>query len=160
MEHTTQLSVCPQCGTIECPAFSTKCDCCWIGFLKRPRKLFFTISDQQLTQLYESERKRTTKCGLQEYRYVYWYNALLKDCPEYDNNLYEKHLNNNRRWDSVVEKRVASLQSRPTVKCPYCGSLRTTKISTSSRVASSLTLGLASNKIGKNYQCNDCKATF
>lgn len=156
------FTICPKCGTTRILTsifkYDKTCDCSWVGFLKRPKKLIFEVSDQQVTHMYENEVEAT--CGRQEYEYIYWYNILLRDCTEYDNSLYEEHLNNNKRWDLAAQQRLNGLFSRPTVKCPYCGSLRTTKISTSSRVASSLALGLASNKIGKNYQCNDCKATF
>lgn len=152
-----EVAICPKCGEVNYPALESykKCYCCWVGFLKRPRKLLFEVTKQLQREHFERD-----VLGSKEAEYLFWYEKFLKDCPEYDNSLYEEHLNNNRRWDLVTKQRLNELSSKPTVKCPYCGSLRTTKISTSSRVASSLTLGLASNKIGKNYQCNDCKATF
>lgn len=156
-----ELSICPVCGLIYFPApISDKtCQCSWVGFLKRPRKLFFEVSDQMLRER-SKKRQENMSIGIYEFDYRYWYEKLFKDCPQYDNNLFKEHLQNNKQWDLCLKQRLDEQASRPTVKCPYCGSLRTTKISTSSRVASSLTLGLASNKIGKNYQCNDCKATF
>lgn len=42
-------------------------------------------------------------------------------------------------------------------KCPNCGSDKINKISTTSRVVSVATVGLASNKIGKQYKCSNCK---
>lgn len=42
-------------------------------------------------------------------------------------------------------------------KCPHCGSYKTYKISTTSRVVSTTALGLASDKIGKQYACHDCQ---
>lgn len=41
--------------------------------------------------------------------------------------------------------------------CPNCGSWNTKRISTASRAASVAAVGAASGKIGKQYQCNDCK---
>lgn len=46
------------------------------------------------------------------------------------------------------------------VQCPYCKSWDTEAISTASRVASVALVGIASNKIGKNYHCNKCGANF
>lgn len=43
------------------------------------------------------------------------------------------------------------------IKCPNCGSKNTKKISTTSRVTSVAMLGVASGKIGKQYECKQCK---
>lgn len=43
------------------------------------------------------------------------------------------------------------------IKCPVCGSTNIEKISTTSRVVSVTTVGLASGKIGKQYKCKKCK---
>jgi len=42
-------------------------------------------------------------------------------------------------------------------RCPTCGSYNVQPISTASRVASVAAVGLASSKIGKTFQCLDCK---
>lgn len=156
-----EVSVCPKCGEVNFPAFDSDkvCHCTWVGFLKRPHRLFFEVSDS-LFQDHSKQRQAHMSIGINEFDYLYWYEKFFKNCDQYDNNLFKEHLQDNQQRDLCLKQRLDEQASRPTVKCPYCGSLRTTKISTSSRVASSLTLGLASNKIGKNYQCNDCKATF
>lgn len=41
-------------------------------------------------------------------------------------------------------------------KCPNCGSNNTDRISTLNRAASIAAVGLASSKIGKQYQCRNC----
>lgn len=41
--------------------------------------------------------------------------------------------------------------------CPMCGSKKVKKIGTMNRAASVATVGLASSKIGKQYECDDCK---
>lgn len=46
------------------------------------------------------------------------------------------------------------------IECPYCHSTNTKKISGSSRVASFLTFGLASKKVGKQWHCNKCGSDF
>ncbi len=43
------------------------------------------------------------------------------------------------------------------IKCPVCGSIDVKRISTAGRVASIVTFGLASSKIGKQYECKKCK---
>jgi len=45
-------------------------------------------------------------------------------------------------------------------KCPICGSSNIKKISTINKVVSTEMLGLASNKIGKQWHCNSCKSDF
>lgn len=43
------------------------------------------------------------------------------------------------------------------IKCPICGSTNVAKISTLNRSVSVATVGLASSKIGKQYECKNCK---
>lgn len=45
-------------------------------------------------------------------------------------------------------------------RCPYCSSTNLTKISATSRVASTLMFGIGSKKIGKQWKCNNCKSCF
>lgn len=42
-------------------------------------------------------------------------------------------------------------------QCPMCGSLQTRRISTANRAVSVYAVGLASDKIGKQYECLKCK---
>lgn len=42
-------------------------------------------------------------------------------------------------------------------KCPTCGSSNVKRISTSKRMVSVATLGIASNSMGKTYECLNCK---
>ena len=49
---------------------------------------------------------------------------------------------------------------KPTVKCPYCNSTNTKKISTLSRMGSFATFGFAGKKVGKQWHCNNCKSDF
>lgn len=55
---------------------------------------------------------------------------------------------------------VPPTSSKPTVECPYCHSTDTKKISGTTRWVSTGLFGLASNKIGKNFHCNNCGADF
>lgn len=45
-------------------------------------------------------------------------------------------------------------------KCPICGSTDLKKLSALDRGVSAFMWGLGSNKIGKTYECQKCKATF
>ncbi len=46
------------------------------------------------------------------------------------------------------------------VAIPYCQSTDTSKISAISRVVSTGLLGLGSNKVGKEWHCNQCGSDF
>ena len=48
----------------------------------------------------------------------------------------------------------------PVIKCPYCLSTNTSKISAMSRVASTGLFGLGSKKMGKQWHCNKCNSDF
>lgn len=46
------------------------------------------------------------------------------------------------------------------VHCPYCSSTNVSRISTVKKSASILSFGILSNKIGKQWHCNNCKSDF
>lgn len=55
-------------------------------------------------------------------------------------------------------QQIAAVQSgMQRIKCPVCGSTRVNKISTANRLTSVFAFGLASSKIGKQYECKNCK---
>lgn len=59
-----------------------------------------------------------------------------------------------------VKPKDKYIPPKPTVKCPYCGSTSTKKISTLSRMGSFATFGFAGKKVGKQWHCNNCKSDF
>lgn len=63
-----------------------------------------------------------------------------------------------QRADAEERYRVAAQNSHSAAhpKCPSCGSTNTKKIGNLNRTASVAMWGLASSKIGKQYQCNKC----
>lgn len=56
---------------------------------------------------------------------------------------------------NLSEQREDGTPEHP--KCPMCFSLNTRRISTANRAVSVAAVGLASSKIGKQYECLDCK---
>lgn len=48
----------------------------------------------------------------------------------------------------------------PQVTCPYCSSTRVSRISILGRMVSVEFWGLASNKLGKQWHCDDCGSNF
>lgn len=78
--------------------------------------------------------------------------------------LEKEILNHSREYAKTYAKQQNELMRRETElqliqhpKCPNCGGRNTARISTANRVVSVATIGLASSKIGKQYQCYDCK---
>lgn len=62
-----------------------------------------------------------------------------------------------KRHEEIYEK---TSKTTPTVKCPYCQSTNTKKIGAGGRLLSTLTFGIASGKMGKQWHCNNCKSDF
>lgn len=60
--------------------------------------------------------------------------------------------------DNQQIQRQQFLQNQP--KCPTCGSTNIEKLSFTKKAISIGGLGILSNKIGKTYQCKNCKATW
>lgn len=55
-------------------------------------------------------------------------------------------------------KKDISIQSQ--VRCPYCNSTNVKKISSTKKAMSIIGFGILSNKIGKQWHCNNCKSDF
>ena len=72
--------------------------------------------------------------------------------PENFQKTYEDMCNRNHQ--RVMEK------ASHLPKCPTCGSTNVHKISFTRKATSIVGLGILSNKIGKTYQCDNCKATW
>jgi hypothetical protein len=94
---------------------------------------------------------------------------------------YDDWMEQQNDWDGYIKKKKAAVQEKykdvasniahygtkavpsyPSrnnnkLKCPICGSTNVNKISTLNRTVSVATVGLASSKIGKQYECKDCK---
>ena len=63
--------------------------------------------------------------------------------------------------DERRERLKNSNVSNPTVKCPYCNSVNTQKISTASKAGSVVLFGIfAIGKTSKQWHCNSCGADF
>ncbi len=77
--------------------------------------------------------------------------------------IYNKNTSN-RKYKSYVSTSSSISQPTPTPqnvpKCPTCGSTNIRRISTLNRAVSVGILGIFSGKIGKNYECLNCKAKW
>lgn len=83
---------------------------------------------------------------------------FAKNSPEFDEELARKREEEN---DKVLHGRGTPMSSQQNVpKCPTCGSTNIKHITTLNRAVSVGILGLLSGKIGKNYECLNCKAKW
>ena len=83
------------------------------------------------------------------------YNLSRNNFEEYQRQVICEQDEAQRRWEA--ERTAKAKQQANMPKCPNCGSTNTVKIGTLNRAASVVAVGLASSKIGKQYQCKNCK---
>ena len=74
-----------------------------------------------------------------------------------DLDLYEKNLQARLKAIAASGEQYRAKNEAKHPKCPQCGSRNTQRISTINRTISVATVGLASSKIGKQYECKNCK---
>ena len=74
---------------------------------------------------------------------------------------YENVFLTNNEYDNSNHVTISSMKKESNIpKCPICGSTNLKKLSALNRGTSVFMFGFGSNKIGKTYQCKNCKATF
>jgi DNA-directed RNA polymerase subunit RPC12/RpoP len=59
----------------------------------------------------------------------------------------------------IYKKKMVEKQEeieRETIKCPHCNSYNARKITTTDRIISTTIVGVASSKIGKQFECKNC----
>ena len=74
--------------------------------------------------------------------------------PLFDEDLYRSRINKEKLLQQASLDKQRE-QNKP--KCPTCGSTNVKHISTLNRAVSIGVFGLFSSKIGKNYECLNCK---
>lgn len=156
------LMYCKKCGRIvqghimdDCkdPFY---CDCCKSITYKVPKEYL----DEELEFMLKNEDETKQKL----------YDELVKPSAEFDQNLFDHRdeilAQNSAEYYRVINIGNAILNgAKPeeafkgnfnVAKCPSCGSANISKIGIVNRALSVSLFGLASNKIGKNYKCNNC----
>lgn len=86
-------------------------------------------------------------------------NTAISDLETAKRNIEEYEKNLDKRLKAIVAQgqAQAAKDAAKHPRCPLCGSTNTERISTLNRTVSVATVGLASSKIGKQYQCKNCK---
>lgn len=145
------LRYCPKCGNID---VGTNKSCIFCGQETFDTK--YTMDDFIKEDLSVLKQKI-----LEEY---------AKNSPKFDEELARKREREEHKTthSSITNEEKMVLQNMGVIpkpdtnipKCPTCGSTNIKRITTLNRVVSVGTLGLFSGKIGKNYECLDCKAKW
>lgn len=89
---------------------------------------------------------------------------LVKTSPEFDEALFNRRgpamaaiqAESDRAWACVQEIQAG----KNSISCTYCGSTNVSKIGFFDRLGSTELWGLGSDKIGKQFHCNNCGANF
>lgn len=148
---------CPECGSVDeyCvdvdengnTAEPELCSRCRISLFKHRELIQITDTDD-IAKLRELDNRRFA--GIEQSTYIKD-KYRLEDNPVFNKSKFDKRI---RQMRNNIMNRSEPLAPSP--KCPTCGSRRISKISTASRAASTITFGLASNKIGKQFHCDNC----
>lgn len=92
------------------------------------------------------------------------YPKIFIKCPKCNQQLIKLSTKNKQLDKQVneIKKEIQEYQENQsnTPKCPTCGSTNVKHISTLNRAVSIGVFGLFSSKIGKNYECLNCKAKW
>lgn len=83
------------------------------------------------------------------------YNLSRNNFEEYQRQVIREQDELQKRLEAERAAKMKQQANMP--KCPVCGSTNISKISTLNRSVSVATVGLASSKIGKQYECKNCK---
>ena len=83
------------------------------------------------------------------------YDQYKDDAEKYIEAQYK--LQENRELEYELIRQVRENQKKVGIKCPNCKSDNVSRISTASRAVSIAAVGLASGKIGKQYECRQCR---
>lgn len=92
------------------------------------------------------------------------YPKIFIKCPKCNQQLIKLSTENKQLDKQVneIKKEIQEYQENQSniPKCPTCGSTNVKHISTLNRAVSIGVFGLFSSKIGKNYECLNCKAKW
>ena len=82
---------------------------------------------------------------------------LFVEVVEFNNN--EIPVDFNECLERMRERNRRRVNSTA-VHCPYCNSTNVNRISSTKKAMSIIGFGILSNKIGKQWHCNNCKSDF
>lgn len=145
------LCYCKKCGRIiiQRKGDDMSCDYC--------HNVVFPVPDEFLG----GKSKLFIKADLKEQ----FFNEYIISSSEFNQYLYDHRdtdlFNQRMREKELLEHGMAVLEGKnKKVTCPYCSSTRCSRISILGRMVSFEFWGLASNKLGKQWHCDDCGSNF
>lgn len=158
------LVKCPECGRENVSDSAEMCPDCGYGIRAHFEKITLAeMEKKKRIQQEEIDKREMEKIPLpskpskplffanSDPKYI---NALqMYELAQRDPDAYRRRILEAKRI--VANAEAQKWLNRP--KCPQCGSDKIVKISTTNRAVSIAVTGLASGKIGKQYQCKNCK---
>lgn len=140
------MNVCPTCGKFflgkeTCPSCKSKminCHC----------------TEDEWTTMLLNDTLKSWERQIRE-KYVLKSNHFNKD-------LYNAQLEYEQSEDDCYKEMMKNnlKSSKLTIYCPYCNSLNTSKISTTSKVVNVAVFGIFGTKRHKQWHCNECGSDF
>lgn len=137
---------CPKCGNIISIDNVTNCNFCNESYIAT--KYEWSWNDK----LSDPQKRKVI------------FEKYVKPNPLFDEKLYNKRVGVEKAQEQAtldqmrIKKQLEQQANKP--KCPTCGSTNIRRISTLDRAVSIGILGIFSGKIGKNYECLNCKAKW
>ena len=133
---------CPKCGNVTfIETKNEKCNCCNTNLLPTP----YTMNEYLFGNSIDVNIDKKI------------FDEYIKGNSQFDEELYRSRINKEKLLQQATfDKQRES--NKP--KCPTCGSTNVKHISTLNRAVSIGVFGLFSSKIGKNYECLNCKAKW
>lgn len=142
------INICPNCAKVELPSKFTplqlKCSYCGTKLIHTDK-----CTKKQWRSIPSDEHFSTDLAYLTEDMGITDYSK-----EDYEKRTYADRIQFEKNYV------VPEIKEKPTIKCPYCSSTNCKRITTTNRVASVALVGIASNKIGKQWHCNNCKSDF
>ena len=145
MARDWKIQCCPKCGAIKILNFEWEKDCEYCGYKLQDTEYYFIESVD-----HGNLKPEIRKAIFEKY---------IKNSPLYSEE-YAKQREEKQTRESMNLPSSYKAQQQNIPKCPTCGSTNIKRITTANRAVSVLTLGILSGKIGKNYECLDCKAKW
>lgn len=174
------LIKCPECGK-EISSYAKECNQCGYPLSSNLEKDDYIYICPKCAMIYSSDELNADKeCRFCNIKTIITKETMDDFIDNMDNEddydiILSKKYGGNQFSECAYRHRLSSIkqenknqstrhQSTPQpstqVTCPYCKSTNTKKISTTGKVASVLSFGLLSKKVGKQWYCNNCKSYF
>lgn len=159
--------ICPHCGRISDKFADKKPVCDFCGYKdvldfsdeEQAKKLHYYKRIAELKEPFpEKDSNERTKMVEEEYREKYVYNS-----PVFDKDLNEKRIEFDRQCEIESEERkrknraeAEAEEHRPKPHCPTCNSTNVKKISAGAKAVSVGLFGIFSQKVKRQFHCNNC----